>query len=53
MAYPAQKIGFQEYVNSVTEGNERVKRLEKEILYHTKQWRLQKKGVKYHIDVLF
>ena len=40
MPYPAQKIVFQEYVNSVTEANERVKRLEKEILFHTKQWRL-------------
>ncbi len=40
MPYPAQKVVFQEYVNSVTEANERVKRLEKEILFHVKQWRL-------------
>lgn len=40
MTYPAQKIVFQEYVNSVTEANERVKRLEKEIIFHTRQWRL-------------
>ncbi len=40
MSYPAQKVVFQEYVNTITEANERVKRLDKEILFHTKQWRL-------------
>jgi len=40
MSYPAQKIVYQEYLNSITESNDRVKRLDKEILYHTKQWRL-------------
>ncbi|GMT39975.1 MAG: hypothetical protein IEMM0001_0710 [bacterium] len=40
MSYPAQKVVFQEYVNTVTEANARVKRLEQEILTHTKQWRL-------------
>ncbi len=40
MAYPPQKIVFQEYVNSVTEANARVKRLEAEIQHHAKLWRL-------------
>lgn len=40
MAYPTQKIVFQEYVNAVTEANARVKRLEAEILHHAKLWRL-------------
>jgi len=40
MPCPAQKVVFQEYLNSVTETNQRVKRLEKEIVFHTKQWRL-------------
>jgi len=40
MAFPAQKVVFQEYVDSITEANERVKRWDKEIMYHTKQWRL-------------
>jgi len=40
MPYPAQKIVYQEYLNSVTEANDRVKRFDKEILFHTKQWRL-------------
>ena len=40
MPYPAQKVVFQEYVNTVIETHARVKRLEKAILHHTKQWRL-------------
>jgi len=40
MPYPEQKIVYQEYLNSVTEANARVKRFDKEILFHTKQWRL-------------
>ena len=40
MPYPAQKVVYQEYLNSVTEANDRVKRFDKEILFHTKQWRL-------------
>jgi len=33
LSYPVQKVFFQEYLNSVTEANERVKRLEKEIFF--------------------
>lgn len=40
MPYPAQKVAYQEYLNSVTEANARVKRFDQEILFHTKQWRL-------------
>jgi len=40
MAYPTQKIVFQEYVNAVTEASARVKRLEAEIQHHAKLWRL-------------
>ena len=40
MPYPAQKVVYQEYLNSVTEANDRVKRFNKEILFHTQQWRL-------------
>ena len=40
LSYPAQKIVCQEYIDSITEANARVKRLDKQILYHTKQWRL-------------
>jgi len=40
ISYPTQNIVYQEYLNSVTETNAQVKRFDKEILYHTKQWRL-------------
>jgi len=40
LAFPAQQIVFQEYVNATTEAKQRVTRLEDEILFHTKQWRL-------------
>jgi len=40
MPYPTQKLVYQEYLNSVTEANDRVKRFDKEILFHTQQWRL-------------
>ena len=40
MPYPEQKIVFQEYINSVTEANDRVKRFDKEILFYAQQWRL-------------
>ncbi len=40
MPYPAQKVAYQEYLNSVTEANARVKRFDQEILFHTRQWRL-------------
>jgi len=40
MPYPVQKVVYQEYLNSVTEANDRVKRFDKKILFHTKQWRL-------------
>jgi len=40
MPFSAQKVVYQEYLNSVTETNARVKRFDKEILFHTTQWRL-------------
>lgn len=40
LPFPAQKIVFQEYLNAVTESKHRLARLEQEILFHTKQWRL-------------
>ena len=40
MHFPAQKIVFQEYPYSITEASTRVRRMKKEILFHTKQWRL-------------
>lgn len=36
----AQQTVFQEYVNTVTEAAQRMARLEKEIQFHVKQWRL-------------
>jgi transposase len=40
LPFAAQKIVFQEYLNAVTEAKHRLNRLEQEILFHTKLWRL-------------
>jgi len=40
LAFPAQQIVFQEYVNATTQAKQRVTRLEEEILFHTQQWHL-------------
>jgi len=40
MKYPAQQVVFQEYVNTTNEAFDRVKRLDKEILFYIKSWRL-------------
>ncbi len=37
---PAQQIVFQEYVNAVTESQQRLQRLDQQILYFVEQWRL-------------
>jgi transposase len=40
LQFAAQKIVFQEYLNTVTESKHRLDRIEQEIRYHTQQWRL-------------
>ena len=40
LQFPAQKVVFQEYLNTATESKQRLLRIEQEISYHTKQWRL-------------
>ena len=40
LAYPAQQIVFQEYVNTTTEAKQCVTRFEEKILFHTHQWQL-------------
>ena len=37
---PAQQIVFQEYVNTVTESQQRLQRLDQQIQYFVEQWRL-------------
>lgn len=40
LPFAAQKVVFQEYLNTVTESKHRLVRLEQEIRDHTQQWRL-------------